>query len=341
MRYGQLGHSGLRISQIILGAAAFGESVGLEDAARIVDEAIDLGVCAIDTADVYGNGRSEELLGQVVGKRRPRVVLATKVGRRVGDSPEEMAAMGRNPSAVDHAARWRRGISPNDHGLSRAHVSAAVEASLRRLGTDYIDLYQIHHWDPCTPIEETLDALDRLVQSGKVRYIGCSGVAAWQLYRSLWISEVRSWARFESVQVAYNLLRREAEHELFPACAAAGVGVLAFQLLAGGFLSGRYAPTDAPAEDSRLGARPMVKEVYWTAPSFHVTAGMAHLAARYGRSVPETAVGWVLARPEVHAAIVGVSRPCQLAAAIAAAERPLEAPELRDVGELLTGGQIP
>ena len=223
MDYRQLGHSGLRVSALTLGTMTFGgrgnfAKVGgtdVETATRQIDMCLDAGVNLIDTADVYSGGLSEEIVGKALKGRRDRVLLATK-------------------------ARMPMGDGPNDAGLSRHHLIRACEASLRRMGTDYVDLYQVHEWDGQTPLEETLDALDHLVNSGKVRYIGCSNYAGWQLMKALGISERRGLQRFVSQQIYYSLQARDAEYELVPAGLDQGVGILVWSPLAGGLLSGKY-----------------------------------------------------------------------------------------------------
>jgi 1-deoxyxylulose-5-phosphate synthase len=196
MQYTRLGRTGLTVSRLVLGSTMFGEVMDDAQAQAVIHRALELGVNTLDTGNVYGGGRAEEIIGRCLCDRRDRVVLCTKVGFRVGDSPADHADA--VAGGLDHAARWARGISPNDQGLSRRHILAAVEASLRRLGTDYIDLYQIHRWDAAVPIEETLRALEDLVRSGKVRYLGCSNARSWQLYEALWTSERAGLSRFES-----------------------------------------------------------------------------------------------------------------------------------------------
>src|SRR3954452_16629968 len=234
MDYRQLGRSGLRVSALTLGTMTFGgagkfASVGTtsaDDAKRQVDMAIDAGVNMIDTADVYSDGASEEIVGKAVAGRRDDLLIATK-------------------------ARMTMGEGPNDAGLSRHHLTRACEASLRRLGTDYIDLYQVHEWDGQTPMEETLRALDDLVRAGKVRYIGCSNFAGWQLAKALGISERLTLERYVSQQIFYSLQSRDAEYELVPAGLDGGVGILVWSPLAGGLMSGKYRRDQQGPEGSR------------------------------------------------------------------------------------------
>jgi aryl-alcohol dehydrogenase-like predicted oxidoreductase len=321
LRYVRLGSSGLTISRLILGAASFGDTVSAEAAREIVAAALDAGVSTFDTADVYAAGRSEQILGAALASVRERVVLCSKVGLRVGDSDEDHALVaGAGP--VDHARRWADGIAPTDSGLSRKHIMTAVEASLRRLGTDYIDLYQVHRFDPGVNLEETLSALDDLVRGGKVRYLGCSGFAAWQLVRALWISDRDRLAAFSSLQVRYNVADRTAESELLPACTATGVGVLAFQVLAGGVLAG--SPTDGTAPATSRASRASVAKRFGTEQFGARTARVRQLAAAASVSVPAVCLAWVLAQPAVCAAIVGASSVAKLGDLLAAAELELD-----------------
>lgn len=330
VHYSNLGRTGLKVSQLILGAARFGELTGGNTADAIVGAALDAGITTFDTADIYNGGRSEEELGRALKKRREAVVLCTKVGMRVGDTEVDHAAAFR-PGGLDHAARWRHGISPNDQGLSRVHLLAAIDASLGRLGTDYIDVYQVHKWDDDTPIEETLSALDDLVRFGKVRYIGCSAFAAWQLYRALWTSDIRQFERFACIQAGYNVLSRDHDRELFPACVAESVSVLAFQVLAGGMLSGRYERDAEPASTSRLGSRQVYRARYWAPAVFDAVDRLKAVAEQSGRSMAQLAIGFALAQPAVTAVLFGVSAPEQVAAVVDVVDRPLDVDEVEAV----------
>src|SRR5687768_4660266 len=234
MRYQRFGNTGLVVSRLAFGAMTFGTGnipavykVGDGDAARLVDRALDAGVNFFDTADAYADGNSERMLGKILGARRPNVVVATKVGMRVG------------PGLLDT-------------GLSRRHVLAACDASLARLGTDYIDLYIVHRFDPHTPLEETLAALDQLVRAGKVRYIAFSNWSAWQAAKAVGIQEKNGYARFAGAQLYYSLVGRDAEHELMPFVEDAGIGTMIWSPLAGGFLSGKYTRESLKQADNRL-----------------------------------------------------------------------------------------
>ncbi len=297
MKIRRLGRTGLKVSEICLGTMTFGHQCDEPTSAAILDRAAGHGVTFIDTADVYPvppspdiAGRSEEIIGRWLRGKRERFVLATKCRMRVGHGP-------------------------NDEGLSRKHILKAAEDSLRRLQTDYIDLYQTHSPDPETPQEETLNALDTLVRQGKVRYLGCSNYPAWQVALALGISARAGLARFDCVQPRYNLLYREIESELLPLCRDQGLGVIAYNPLAGGFLSGKYKPADPPPAGTRftLGKTgDLYRERYWQQAQFEAVERLRPVLQERGRSMVQAAVAWVLAQPGITAAIVGASRPEQL-----------------------------
>ncbi len=308
MDHRQLGRSGLRVSALALGTMTFGgrgnfASVGdtdLAGARRQLDRCLDAGVTLVDTADVYSDGLSEEILGQALRGRRDRVVLATK-------------------------ARMPMGAGPNDAGLSRRHLVASCEASLRRLQVDHVDLYQVHEWDGQTPLEETLDALDTLVRSGKARYVGCSNYAAWQLMKALGIAERRGLQRFVSQQIHLTLQAREAEYELVPVAVDQGVGILVWSPLAGGLLSGKLRRDRRPPEGSRQlsdwGEPPVRDED----ALLDVIDVLVEVAEARGVSPAQVALAWLLGRPGVCSVIVGARTDEQLADNLAAAELELTA----------------
>jgi aryl-alcohol dehydrogenase-like predicted oxidoreductase len=311
MEYRQLGSSGLRVSTLTLGTMGFGGTgwaspvgqIGVDGAREQISLARDAGVNLIDTADVYSSGLSEEILGEALGTDRDEVLIATKV-------------------------RMPMGTGPNDAGLSRHHIIRSAEDSLRRLRTDYIDLYQVHEWDGQTPLEETLGALDDLVHTGKVRYIGASNYAAWHLMKALAISERRSLERFVSQQVYYSLQNRDIESELVPVSLDQGLGILVWSPLAGGLLSGKYRRgVEAPPGSRHLSEwdEPPVNDeqrLYDTI-EIAVEIGKAH-----GVSAAQVSLAYTLAKPAVTSLIVGARTPEQLSDNLAAADLTLSADEI-------------
>jgi aryl-alcohol dehydrogenase (NADP+) len=306
------GRTGIRVPPLCLGTLTFGLQCDEPTSRAILDRALAAGVDFLDTADVYplGGGletigRTEEVVGRWIHERgvRDRILLASK-------------------------CRGRTGAGPNDGGLSRHHVLRAVEASLRRLGTDRIDLYQTHFFDPHTPIDETLRALDDLVRAGKVRYVGCSNYPAWRLAEALRASERLGLARYETVQPRYNLLYREIETELMPLARAERLGVLVYNPIAGGMLSGKYRKGEAPPEGTRMtlpeaGAR--YRKRYFDEVQLDVVDGLRKEAEARGLALASVAVAWVLSQPGITSAIVGASRPEQLDATLAGAGLELDA----------------
>jgi aryl-alcohol dehydrogenase-like predicted oxidoreductase len=273
----------------------FGYQCDEQASFSIMDTAAELGVNFIDTADVYpvpvsleSAGRTEEIVGNWLRGKRDDFVLATK-------------------------CRMQMGPRPNDTGLSRKHILSAIDASLRRLQTDYVDLYQVHAPDPETPIDETLSALDSIVKSGKARYVGCSNFQAWQLAKALWTSDRLGLARFDSVQPRYNLLFREIEHDLFPLCLDQGVGVIVYNPLAGGFLTGKHRAGAPPAENTRFAvAGGLYMDRDWNVASFNVVERLREFFAGRGKSLTHAAIAWVLREPAVTSAIVGATSADQL-----------------------------
>jgi aryl-alcohol dehydrogenase-like predicted oxidoreductase len=299
MRYRQLGESRLTVSVIGLGGNNFGGRIGLEETRSVVDAAVDCGVTLIDTADIYGNhGGSEELLGQVLAGRREHVVLATKFGMDMGDGT---------------VARG-----------SRSYIRRAVEASLRRLQTDYIDLYQYHAPDGVTPLEETLATLDDLITDGKVRYIGSSNFSGWQIADADWIARTQHQARFVSAQNHYNLLQRGAEHEVIPSCVNRGVGVLPYFPLANGLLTGKYRRGQAPPRGTRLTGR--ASEL--TDDVFDKMEALERFGAERGRSLLDVAIAGLAAMPGIASVIAGATKPEQARANAAASAWELSSDEL-------------
>lgn len=294
MHYRPLGRSGLRVSSIGLGTNAFGKRSDRETSIRIVHEALDSGVNMLDTANIYAGTQSEAIIGEALAGRRHEAVLATKAGLPTGQGP-------------------------NDKGSSRFHLQRELEGSLRRLNTDYVDLYQIHTFDPATPLEETLRALDDFVSSGKVRYIGASNYAAWELMKALGISERRGFERFVCTQASYSLADRTPEAELIPMCLDQGVGLIPYFPLAGGILTGKYAsaPVGAAPEGSRADTDPSFRR-FLGGRADELGRQVAALAETLGVQPAVLAIAWLLARPAVATVIAGATRPEQLRANLAA-----------------------
>lgn len=335
MLYPTLGRSGLRISQLVLGTVTFGDLIDAPQVDRVVASALDRGISTFDTAGNYGAGDSERFLGRALRGKRQQAVICTKVGLRAEDSEADHASSFRG--GYDHAERWKRGISPNDAGLSRIHIVRAVEDSLRRLGTDWIDLYQVHRWDEDVPLEETLRALDDLVRAGKVRYIGCSQYAADRMREAAALAGERGLSPFISMQQPYNIISRAAEAEVMPAALEVGIGLLTFQALAGGILTGRYKNPEGPEKGSRVASRAVLRDRYWNDDTFTFVRRLEELALQYDRRPEEFAIGWNLAQPAVAATLVGADNPKQVIRNTAIAERPLSAEELTALRELVAG----
>ncbi|WP_432868294.1 aldo/keto reductase [Microbispora rosea] len=306
MTYRRLGDSGLVVSALGLGGNNFGRRIDLDATRAVVDAALDAGVTLIDTADIYGE--SEALLGEVLKGRRDEVVIATKFGGDVNGA-----------NGPDWGAR-----------ASRRYVRLAVERSLRRLKTDWIDLYQLHFPDPSTPIEETLSVLTDLVREGKVRYVGSSNFASWQVTDSDWIARTGGFERFVSAQNEYSLLDRGVERELVPALLHHGVGLLPYFPLANGLLTGKYRRGEEPPAGTRLAGRPQ----YLTDARFEVVERLREFAERQGVTLLDVAIGGLLAQPAVSSVIAGATRPEQIKANVAAAAwRPDEA-ALKELNEI-------
>ena len=304
MEYRRLGRSGLLVSAVGLGTNNFGTRLDEAGTRRVLDQALELGITFVDTADSYGRGASEALIGKLLGPRRKDVVLATKFSSPMGDSPYQ-------------------------RGTSRRWLIEALDASLRRLATDAIDLYQIHFPDPETPIEETLRALDDVVAAGKVRYVGYSNFAAWQIVEGQWTARSEHLVRPISTQNHYNLLRREVEAEVLPAARAHGLGVIPYFPLESGFLTGKYRPGKTP-QGARLEGSARAGEVLRPA-NFERLERWEAFASSRGRSLLELAVGWLLSHPEVGSVIAGASSAEQVRANVEAGTWRLEAAEMEMV----------
>src|ERR1700691_117445 len=313
MDHTRLGRTGLQVSKLCLGTMTFGLQCDEPTSVSILDRAAEGGIDFIDTSDVYplgGDlttvGRTEEILGRWMQGKRDRFFLATKCFGRTGPSPL-------------------------DAGNSRRHIFDAIDASLRRLQTDYIDLYQLHGFDSQTPIDETLSALDDLVHQGKVRYIGCSNFLTYQLVRAVGRSETLGLARFDSGQPRYNLLFRQIEREMLPFCAEDGVGVISYNPIAGGLLAGKHSQSGSPPDGSRFtlgNAGPMYQDRYWHERMFDTVEAVRKLADEAAVNIATLSVAWVLANKAITAPIIGASKPNQLDATLAAATYALD-PDLK------------
>jgi aryl-alcohol dehydrogenase-like predicted oxidoreductase len=310
MEYRQLGNSGVRVSVIGLGTNRFGSrDVGQTDVDQIIDQALDLGINFFDTANVYTEGRSEETLGQALKGRIDKVVLASKFS-------------------------FPRKSGPNSWGASRYQLMQAVDSSLRRLQTDHIDLYYTHRWDASTPIEETLRALDDVIRMGKVRYIGASAYASWQLAHANVLAEMKGWTAFVVIQSEYNLLRRDVEREVLPYCRAHRVGFVPYYPLAGGFLTGKYERGKPPPPGSRGENTRAVRELM-TEANYNTVVRLATWAEARGRGVNELAQAWLLAQPQVCSVISGATKAQQVVSNAKASDWQLTAEELKEIDSII------
>ncbi|MBV8187297.1 MAG: aldo/keto reductase [Alphaproteobacteria bacterium] len=293
MQYRRLGRAGLKVSEICLGTMTFGNGADEAEAARMVHAAMDAGVNFFDTANSYVAGVSETMLGKALKGRRDRAVVASKVFNPMGGGP-------------------------NDSGMSRLHIKQAVEESLRRLQTDYIDVYFLHHVDIQVPLEEALSALDDLVRQGKVLYTGCSNYEAWRLMEALWLSDTHGWARFDAYQPQYSLVVRDIDEEILPACQAKGLGVVVWSPLAGGYLAGKYRPGSLQAEGTRSAEGWGFNSRFFTANHGEILQTLLDTARALDRSAAQIALRWVMDQPAITSAIVGARNVQQLGDTLAA-----------------------
>jgi len=302
MEFRKLGNSGLKISEIGLGGNTFSWVVDEQTSAAIIDQAIELGINYIDTADLYARGGSEEHVGRAIKGKRQQLIIATKFSRRIQDGPNEM-------------------------GGSRYYIMRAVEASLRRLQTDYIDLYQMHEPDLGTPIEETLKALDDLIRTGKVRYIGTTNFDAWQICEALWVSRTQNLHSFITEQPLYNILTRGIEKELVPFCRTHNIGIIPWGPLAGGFLTGKYRKGQPLPTEYRLASGVKIYGNLFTGANWNKLAKLEKFAAKRGHTVGELALAWLLAKPWVSTIIPGAHSAEQVTANVVASQWKLSTEE--------------
>jgi aryl-alcohol dehydrogenase (NADP+) len=316
VEYINLGRTGLKVSRICLGAMTYGspqwrEWVLSEEASRpFIQRALELGINFFDTADVYSLGASEEVLGRALKDfaRRDEVIIATKVYNPMGPGP-------------------------NQRGLSRKHIMDSIDASLRRLGTDYVDLYQTHRWDNETPIEETLEALNDLVRMGKVRYLGASSMYAWQFAKALYLADRHGWTRFVAMQNHYNLVYREEEREMIPLCRAEGIGLIPWSPLARGFLAGNRQRGSQEHPTSRAKTDDFAHRLYYQETDFDVVDRVVELAQRHSVKPAQIALAWLLHQPGITSPIIGASKMSHLEEAVAALEIKLNPEERRFLEE--------
>ncbi|MBI5879649.1 MAG: aldo/keto reductase [Chloroflexi bacterium] len=316
MQYVNLGKSGLKVSRICLGMMTYGTSqwrdwVLDEEASKpFVKRALELGINFFDTADVYSLGVSEEVTGRALKEyaKRDDVVIATKLC---------------NPT----------GPGPNDRGLGRKHIMRSIDRSLQKLGTDYVDLYQIHRWDATTPIEETMEALHDVVRAGKARYIGASSMYTWQFVKAQYVADRHGWTRFAAMQNHYNLVYREEEREMNPYCVAEGVGLIPWSPLARGFLAGNRTP-DKSGATTRAKSDKFAQDMYFTDADFAIVDRAAALAKQRGVSTAQIAYAWMMHKPGIASPIIGASKMYQLEEAVAAVDVKLGADEIKSLEEL-------
>jgi 1-deoxyxylulose-5-phosphate synthase len=306
MQYKKLGRTGLKVSAITLGAMTMGTQVNEAESMDVIKTALDLGINSFDTANGYGGGKSEQFLGNAVKSQRNSVVIATKVG-------------------------FINGPGPNDNGLSRKHIMNEVEGSLKRLQTDYIDIYYTHFPDFDTTIEETLRTMDDLVHQGKVRYVGCSNYSAWMLCKALWKSDKLNLARYDCLETGYNLLTRDIEVELLPLCMDEGIGVSTFNPLAGEMLTGRHEYGKPPAEGrfTLKDMGPGYLERYWSEVNFQAVDRFKVLAKNHGCTLPQFSLAWILNNQAVSTVLSGMTSPAQVKENVAALEIKMTPEELK------------
>lgn len=310
MEYRRLGHSGLQVSVIGLGTNNFGPRIDYAAAERVLSQAVEEGINFIETSNTYGMGRAEEFIGKALRTKRQQVLFATKVASNMGDGP-------------------------NLHGGSRKHILDQVDLSLQRLQTDYLDLYQIHYYDPHTPLEETLRTMDSLVQQGKVRYVGCSNFAAWQVAEAMGVARALGIAPLVSVEPEYSMLKRAIEKELLPCCTRYNVGILPYFPLASGFLTGKYQRGQQAAPGTRFSVQTRRAETILTPENFDVLEQLAAFATARSRPLVELAFAWLLAHPQVSSVIAGATTAEQISANARAADWHLSAAEMAELDGIL------
>ena len=285
MEYVRLGRTGLKVSRVCQGSNMIGGYVNEAAGIPLLNACLDEGINFIDTANVYAGGKSEEIIGKALKNRRYEAVIMSKVGGPMGG-----------------------GKGPNDRGSSRKYIMQALEVSLKRLQTDYVDVFMMHYWDPVAPLEETMSTLDEIVKQGKARYLGCSNFVAWQLCKALWISDKHGLERFEAIQPQYNFVDRNIEAEMLPLCLDQGISITPYWVLMGGMFTGKYKAGEAPPPDSRFASRPGMSDRYFKDQNFRIVKGIEEIAAKSGRTSTEVVLGWALGTPGITSVIVGGSK---------------------------------
>jgi aryl-alcohol dehydrogenase (NADP+) len=322
-----MGRTGLKVSTLCLGTMTMGKQVDEPASLRLIERALDLGVNFIDTADMYVNGVTEGIVAKAIKGKRDSLVLASKGGHIRKLAPkygEQIVAGPIDLARPKHFRLWESGdgTGPNDMGLSRKHLMQALEGSLRRLGTDYLDIYYAHMPDYDTPLDETLRAMDDMVRQGKVRYLGCSNFRAFQLAKALWLADKHKLARWDVIQPPFNLLARDVEYELLPLCLEEGVGVVPFSPMAAGLLSGKYDKDKLPPEGARYSLGQwgyLYNKPYWNDLNFAAIERLKQIATGAGVSLPRFALAWVLANPAITSICNGSTSLAQLEDNVAAA----------------------
>jgi aryl-alcohol dehydrogenase-like predicted oxidoreductase len=310
MEYRRLGNSGLQVSVIGLGTNNFGPRIDYPAAERVLRQAVDAGINFIETSNTYGQGQAEAFIGKALRDHRTQVLLATKVASNMGDGP-------------------------NMHGGSRKHIMEQIDLSLKKLQTDYLDLYQIHYYDPFTPLEETLRTMDHLVQQGKVRYVGCSNFAAWQVAEAMGVARALGVEPLVSVEPEYSMLKRAIEKELLPCCEHYNLGILPYFPLASGFLTGKYKRDQQAAAGTRLSVQTQRATTILTPENFDVLEQLETFAAARSRPLVELAFAWLLAHPQVSSVIAGATTPEQITSNARAADWHLSAAEMHELDGIL------
>lgn len=336
MQYANLGRTGLKISRLVFGGAHIGELVNREKTEELVGRALDSGITTFYTSNDYNGGDAERFLGGAIKSRRDDVVIIAKTGYRVGTSEAPLdkseSYTNQRLDRLDYVDLWEKGIAPTSHGQNRKNLTAALDASLKRLGTDYIDVYAPHFWDPSTPIEETLDTLGGFVRAGKVRYLGCSQTAPWQLYLALWTADKLGLPRYEFVQLRCGIVERAPFQDELPALTAAGVGSLVINADGGGLFNDKYVQLIRENRGQGVpqggGRRQRYLDVFWNEQAFNALDKLQECADQFGRNLHEMTQGWALAQTSITGLLISPFEPNEFDPFVKAAENPLTPDEM-------------